>query len=128
MVLAVDDDASVREVTHELLKKASFEVLLAGNGFEALHRFKEHADEIQVVLLDIEMPGLSGRPLIEKLREIRPVPILLCSGNDEERGVSASLSQLPIAGFIQKPYGGSELVAKIEAIRDEASTLRPSSP
>jgi PAS domain S-box-containing protein len=112
-VLLVDDEEVVRDMVGEVLEQEGFEVLRAEDGSQGVARFREERDRVDVVLLDLSMPGLSGEETFRQLREIDPdVRVILSSGydRDEARGRFGTASP---AGFIQKPYRPEQLVAEI---------------
>ncbi len=101
-VLVVDDDETCRLVAKASLKVLGFKVLLAENGRSAISIFAKHAEEIDVVLLDLNMPGLGGRETLQELRLIRSgVKVILCSARLEEE---ASKFFDGLAGYLEKPY------------------------
>lgn len=80
-VLVVDDDASVREVCTMLLHALGYGALLASSGRMAMERLAQTADPVQVVLLDLKMPGMRGDEILHMLKAMHPnVPVLLMSG------------------------------------------------
>jgi len=114
-ILVVDDEATVLVVAQRILEHLGFEVLLAENGKQAIQVFKENADEIQVVLLDLTMPHMGGEETFDALRRIRPdVPVVLSSGYPEERA-KAGFRAEDLAGYVQKPYTISTLAGVIQA-------------
>jgi PAS domain S-box-containing protein len=109
LALAVDDEESVRTLAAAMLDQLGFSVLQAGDGREALQRFRERADEIRVVLLDMTMPHLDGAETFRELRRIRPdVRVILSSGYNRQTATSRFAGK-GLAGFIQKPYRLDEL-------------------
>jgi PAS domain S-box-containing protein len=112
-VLLVDDEEAVREVVGEVLEHEGFRVLRAEDGAQGVALFREQKDRVDVVLLDLSMPGLTGEETFRRLREIDPdVRVILSSGYDrhEARG---RFGPGPPAGFIQKPYRPDQLMAEI---------------
>jgi PAS domain S-box-containing protein len=102
-VLLVDDEDVVLRTGKLMLQKLGFEVLAASSGHEAIEQFRRGADEIVLVLLDMTMPGLSGKDTLEQLKAIAPsIPILGSSGYspDEARKRFGK----GIAAFLPKPY------------------------
>ena len=93
-------------------------MILAENGSIALSEYRERADEIACVLLDLTMPGLDGEQTFAELRRVRPeVRVVLSSGYGEQVATER-FEGMGLAGFVQKPYTPSELSAKIlEAIQ-----------
>jgi PAS domain S-box-containing protein len=112
-VLVVDDEDHVRRVAEQFLRQDGFRVLTAVDGADALRTYQRFASEIDVVLLDMTMPALSGAAVYRRLRAMNPdLAIILTSGYDEE----AVLQQCPASersAFLQKPYRGEDLTAKV---------------
>ncbi len=109
-VLLVDDDEAARTVAAMMLEEQGFEVIVAADGIEGVERFRAHAEEIRVVILDLTMPGLSGEEAFREIRRIRPdVPVVLTSGYNEN-DVTTRFAGKGVAGFIQKPFRTAELM------------------
>jgi PAS domain S-box-containing protein len=108
-LLVVDDEPMVRHVAARMLRGLGYEVLEAADGLEALHCFRQYGHEIDAVLLDMVMPGVSGWECFQALRHIRnTVRIVLSSGYGPDDDVMKML-RMGAAGFVQKPYGVNEL-------------------
>ncbi|MDJ0521505.1 MAG: response regulator [Planctomycetota bacterium] len=121
-VLVVDDEEGVRLVLETVLGTAGFDVLTANDGADGLKAFKEHEDEIVLVLLDMTMPRMDGEAAFRELRQLKPdVRAILMSGYNAQDATSRFAGK-GLAGFIQKPFRPAELVQKIK----EAMTRRPS--
>jgi two-component system cell cycle sensor histidine kinase/response regulator CckA len=121
-VLVVDDEPMVRDVAKAILHRLGLDVVLAGTGDEAVQRYAADPDNIDLVLLDLTMPGLSGAETFRQLRQIRPdAAVVLMSGYSEEEASSRFVGK-GLAGFIEKPFSTQGLV---EAIRD---VLAPKAP
>jgi PAS domain S-box-containing protein len=100
-ILVVDDEPLLRRVAGKLLQKLGYSVLEAANGQGALEIFQERGAEIDLVLLDLIMPGLNGFQTLERLRALNPqVPVLMCSGygDGDEQELPAGVN------FLSKPY------------------------
>lgn len=125
VVLLVDDDARVRAVTKAVLVELGFEVRSASNGSEAIAIYESEADAIDVVLLDMTMPDLSGEQVFERLRQIRSdAAIILCSGYHEPK----SLSRLTLehgAMFLQKPFSFEQLRCVLREALERPSIRAP---
>jgi nitrogen-specific signal transduction histidine kinase/CheY-like chemotaxis protein len=118
-VLVVDDEPIVQQVAQQTLRRAGYQVLLAGNGQIALDIFKQRAAEIRVVLLDVTMPVMSGEQTLVELKKIDPdVHVVLSSGFNEVEAIRRFEGR-GLAGFIQKPYTAAALVAKIAAVQPD---------
>jgi len=113
LVMLVDDNARVREVTKILLNSIGFEVLAVGSGREAIKKFDEHSSEVRVVLLDAMMPDLSGEQVLRELRKRRAdLPVIICSGYSEQE-IGRHFSSSEMATFLQKPYPLELLKARL---------------
>jgi CheY-like chemotaxis protein len=110
-ILLVDDDNDVREVTASTLREFGYEVMEAGSGGAALEII-EHANGIDLLLIDFAMPGMSGAEVARRVQAKRPaIPILFVTGF-AERSALAGVSEAQIIG---KPFVDSELAEKIRA-------------
>ncbi|MEE8523612.1 MAG: response regulator [Thermoanaerobaculia bacterium] len=120
LILVVDDEEMIRFVARESLRLAGFGVLTATDGFHALEVFREHADEIAAVLLDMSMPRLNGIETFQRLRRQRPdVKVVFSSGYNEQEAIH-HLGDAQRVSFIKKPYLPKDLVQKVrEAVDSE---------
>ena len=119
-ILVVDDDAPIRLLLGTFLKKMGYRVTVAADGTEALTLFDANVDEtaIDIVLLDMKMPGMHGIEVCQLLRQRSDVPILFLSGLDEDGELLAKVG-LQNAHFIQKPFSVREVEAKVMAMLQE---------
>lgn len=104
-ILVVDDEETVRDVTSEMLKTLGFTALVAKSGAEAIEIFKAHKGEIDCVVLDLTMPGLSGEEVFHALREIDPDVRVILSSGYSEADIVQRFSGKGLTGFMHKPYG-----------------------
>lgn len=114
-MLVVDDEDIIRELLKKTLTETGARVLEAGNGTDCLKAFQDHIDEIQVIILDMIMPGLKGDDVLKKIREIRPdVIVIIASGfmGDEQR---TKLKEYRPDGFLDKPFTDRDIVRSIVA-------------
>ncbi len=103
-VLLVEDEEMMRNVAETMLERLGCKVFSAQNGVEALEVFRNHADEINVVLSDLAMPRMDGWETLVALRLIDPeLPVILTSGHDESEVIDAKRHELPQV-FLHKPY------------------------
>jgi CheY-like chemotaxis protein len=117
-ILLIDDELINLEVGGELLESLGYRVYLAGNGQEGLAIYEEKRDEIDMVILDMVMPGISGGETFDRLRKSDPdVRVLLCSGYSIN-GQAQNILDRGCNGFIQKPYKMSHLSQKIRELLD----------
>ena len=114
LALIADDEISVRSLVAALLKKIGFRTVEAADGIEAVEIFRKHADAVQVAILDLTMPKLSGVEVHGKIREIRPdVPIIFMSGFSEKLSVSR-YDGLEFSEFIQKPFKPEQFLETVQ--------------
>lgn len=118
-VLLVDDEKLVAQTGAAMLGKMGFEVLVACNADAALETFAAHREKVELVLLDMVMPGASGEEIFRELKAIDPhVKIILCSGYSIHGEASRIMAQ-GCDGFLQKPFSLEKLSNKIHEIVDQ---------
>jgi two-component system, cell cycle sensor histidine kinase and response regulator CckA len=123
VVLVVDDEPTVRKVAQVTLAMAGYRVETVGTGEEALDRFGAAPDAFRAVLLDLTLPGLSGRGVLRAIRGIRPhTPVLMTSGFAAEE--VADLATEPATAFLAKPWRPKELTAALQRLVASAADLR----
>ncbi len=112
-ILLVDDEEFVVDVGAKLLERMGFSVITAADGVECIEKFREHANDIVCVLLDLTMPHMDGKEAFMELRRIKEdVRVILCSGYNEQ-DTTQEFSGKGLAGFLQKPYHSEDLRAKL---------------
>lgn len=117
-ILLVEDEETLRLAVSMSLKKNGFDVLAIGDGRAALSLYREQAEEIDAVLLDLTLPGVSGAEVFQEMRRIRPdAKIVLTSAYDREQ-VSARFASgdQAVCTFIRKPYRIGELVSALRGV------------
>ncbi len=117
-ILFAEDDSRVRRPIVRVLQNAGYTVLEATDGAHALELFERHADQIDLLLLDVVMPKLGGHEVAEKARAVRPdLPVLFASGYDAE-----TVSRTGVTDgrdvFLAKPYPAATLLASLRAMLD----------
>ena len=120
LIMVVDDEVDTREILGAMLEKLNYGCLLVDNGREALDKYKPLKEKVDLVLLDIFIPQMSGVEIYKKLMEINPgISVLGISGYSEERSeVKEFLNTLNQnhADFIVKPFDLNVLDQKITAL------------
>lgn len=116
-VLLAEDDGGVRGLARDVLRKYGYHVLEARDGSEALSIAKQYDGLIHILVTDVVMPGLSGRHLADRLRQLHPdVGVLYSSGYSAKAREGAGLEQgLPL---LAKPYPPAELLHKVREVLD----------
>jgi PAS domain S-box-containing protein len=114
LVLVIDDEEMVRDAMSDILSEAGLQVIKAADGPSGIQLFRKHEDELQLVLLDLSMPGMSGEEVFYKLQAVNSnVPILLISGYSEHEVMDRFVNK-GLTGFIQKPYTIESLLQQIQ--------------
>jgi PAS domain S-box-containing protein len=117
MILVVDDEAGIRESTRVLLQRQGYEVVLAGDGAEALALFAQQSGNVRLVIADIMMPFMDGVAMVRALRRIAPdIPVIAASGLMDDRDQSGrilELQSLQVKKFLTKPFTAEELLTSI---------------
>jgi len=118
-VLVVEDQQSVRGFVQSLLKLNGYHVLEAADGIEALRICRQHPGEIQLLVTDVVMPGMSGRELAEQLAVEQPsIKVLYMSGYTDDTVVHAGVAQAGMA-FLQKPFSPTTFTHKVREVLDQ---------
>lgn len=114
-ILLVDDEDAVLEVNREILKTLGYQVIAAGSGSEAIELFRD-GKGIDLVLLDMIMPGMSGADTFDVLKSINPsIKVILLTGYSLD-GQAARILENGCRGFIQKPFRISNLSHMIRKV------------
>ena len=115
-ILLVDDEEMVLDVNVKVLEKLGYSVLEAKSGEEAVSAYRENKDEIDMVILDMVMPGMNGGEVYDIIKEInKDVKVLLSSGHSMD-GQAQQILQRGCDGFLQKPYRMGEVSGKLREI------------
>lgn len=111
-ILLVEDDEDIREGVRILLESENYEISEASNGREGLELLN---DEIDLVILDVMMPGMSGLRTCEEIRKISNVPVLFLTAKAQE---SDKLIGLMAGGddYLSKPFSYAELLGRVKAL------------
>jgi len=128
-ILLVEDDEMVRRITGAILRQAGYGVLEAAEGESALRTCRLHEGAIHLVLTDVVMPGMSGRVLADRLKELRPdASVLFMSGYTEEAIVHHGVLHEGV-NFLEKPFTPDGLTRKVREVlgapKPEAAAPRP---
>ncbi|MEW5733499.1 MAG: PAS domain S-box protein [Thermodesulfobacteriota bacterium] len=120
VILVVDDEAPVREAQADMLKALGYTVLTAGSGREALSVYTDNKDGIDLVVLDMVMPDLSGGEVFDNLRTLNPEARVLMVSGYSLKETAADLMERGCKGFLQKPYTLEILSHKVNDILTDA--------
>lgn len=118
-LLLVDDEEAILDVNREILKALGYKVMLARNGSEAVAVYQNHSGAIDLVLLDMIMPGLSGEETFTMLKNLNPeIKVILLSGYTID-GQATKILESGCQAFIQKPFKIATLSGKIREVLDK---------
>jgi len=126
LILIVDDDEGIRTVVKLLLESKGYKVLTASSGYEAIESVNAN-HEIDLIILDVMMPGMDGMETCGKLRETTNAPILFLTAKTSEKDKLSAYEQ---GGddFLGKPFSQAELVAKVNSLLRRYTVYRSKVP
>jgi two-component system, cell cycle sensor histidine kinase and response regulator CckA len=123
-VLVVDDEAPIRVLVSDVLRRLGYRVLTAENADAALDSAREHRDSLRLVITDVVMPGHSGLDLAKELNQTMPhVPVLFMSGYPE-RVLAANGHTVPAAAFLLKPFALDVLALRVRQAIDRPAKAK----
>lgn len=114
LILVVDDETAVCQITQQTLEAFGYRVILAANGIEAVAVFAERSAEIAVVLTDMMMPLMDGLATIRILREINPQVRMIAASGLAAEGQVAQATSLGVRHFLAKPYTAETLLKVLQ--------------
>jgi two-component system cell cycle sensor histidine kinase/response regulator CckA len=115
-ILLIDDEAAVRVVTNRLLTDLGQRVMTADGGRRGLELFRQHHATIDLVLLDLTMPDLSGAEVLDELRRIRQDVNVVVTSGFHPSNASDLLSRPNVVGFLEKPHNSANLEAIVASM------------
>ena len=119
-VLVVDDDEAVRDAMKKVLESAGFDVLLAGDGQEAVRQARP--GQLDLLMLDIGLPIRNGWDAFAQITTANPcLPIIIITGHSDQYPVAAAAGA---SAFMEKPLDASQLLATIQEVLDEPKEER----
>ncbi|RLC27791.1 MAG: hypothetical protein DRH56_01725 [Deltaproteobacteria bacterium] len=124
-ILLVDDEAMIVDVAREMLKSLGYTVLTASGGEEAVAVYEKKHDRIDMIILDMIMPGMGGAETFERLRKINPEAKVLLSSGYSIDGQAEDILSRGCDGFIQKPFNLPKLSRRVREILDKTAQDGP---
>lgn len=113
-ILIIDDEEIIQNILTEVLGLMGFNTISAGSGVEGIDIFKKNKDKIELILLDMFMPGKSGLDTSRELSSVDPnIKIIFMSGFPDEDGLSNEENQ-DQNSFLKKPFSIEELSLKVQ--------------
>lgn len=117
-LLIVEDELRIRSLLRDYLTIENYTIIEASNGNEGLHLFKQN--KVDLIILDIMMPGLNGLTLTQEIRKASSVPIILLTAKSQEEDKLLGY-ELGADDYVTKPFSPKVLVAKIKALLKRTS-------
>ncbi len=125
-VMVVEDEPVVQNVVSRLLQRRGHEVILARDGAQALEMLASESASLNLVLLDMTMPGMTTEEILERLRGLAPqLPVLLNSGNAPGETVKRMMEEGLVQGFLAKPFDMRGLNEKVESLLFSSEPSEP---
>jgi PAS domain S-box-containing protein len=118
-ILLVDDEEEVIEVGKKVIESLGYQVLIAESGEEAIEIYQENKEIIQIVILDLVMPGMGGGETYDRLKKMNPEVRVLLSSGYSINGQAREIINRGCDGFLQKPFNLIQLSQKIREILDK---------
>lgn len=123
LILIVEDEEVIRDINKKLLEKYGYKTLSAASGEEALTIYSQQGSVIDLVLMDISMPGMGGLKCLKKLRQLDPaVKVVMASGYLPEGASKESLNS-GAASFVAKPFRQDEVLRVIRQVLDQGQAI-----
>ena len=120
-ILLVDDEEVIIDVGSQLLEKLGYTVIKAQGGEEAIRRYQENREKIDMIILDMIMPDVGGNEVYEKIKKIDPAVKILLSSGYSISGQAMEIMNKGCNGFIQKPFNLKDFSKKIREVLKKAS-------
>jgi PAS domain S-box-containing protein len=113
LVLVVDDEPGIVQMTKMILENRNYRVLTAEDGPDALSPIAQQTDPIQVVLTDMSMPFMDGVALIRAIKKMKPATMFIASTGQGEKTRTGELESLGVKNFLTKPYDTQTLLTTV---------------
>jgi CheY-like chemotaxis protein len=116
LILVVDDEAAIREVTESTLTASGYRVLLAGDGTEAVAHYARQGDKIKIVLTDMMMPYMDGLATVRALKRMNPELKIIASSGLGDVSKFTEAADAGVKTFLHKPYTAEKLLQTIAEV------------
>ncbi|CAN5464228.1 MtrAB system response regulator MtrA [soil metagenome] len=124
IALIVEDDDSIADIVRLYVACEGYEVEIIGDGLLALERLERQSPTIDLVILDLMLPGMDGRGVCRRIRKVSDVPIIMLTALDDERDTIEGLD-LGADDYVTKPFNPNELMARVRAVVRRRSAIAP---
>jgi signal transduction histidine kinase/ActR/RegA family two-component response regulator len=116
LVLVIDDEETVRGAARSCLERYGYSVIVAEDGKAGVERFRDRASDIALVILDMNMPVMSGEEALGELQKVRPDARIVLSSGYTQAEATRHFAGRGLAGFLQKPYTAAELAHEVKRV------------
>ncbi|MEZ4734566.1 MAG: response regulator [Caldilineaceae bacterium] len=124
-LLVIDDEVAIREAVTDLLTTAGITILTAASGQEGIDLFRRQGDQIDLILLDMKMPQLSGEETLRALCQIDPTVNVILSSGYTETEIHHLQQEANVVAFLPKPYNFAQLTAAIHDALHHLASVAP---
>jgi CheY-like chemotaxis protein len=118
-ILLVDDEESIRQLGEELLGSFGYKVITAPDGESALDLYEKGNGRVDLVILDLSMPGMGGKRCLEKLVEINPLIKVIIASGYSISGPTKDAIDSGAKGFVSKPYEAGQMLQAVREVIDD---------
>ena len=125
LILVVDDEASILDITKQTLEAFGYGVITADDGAQAIGQFALTRDRVKLVLTDMMMPVMDGPALIAALRRIDPHVRIIAASGLNANGNVAKAANLGVKHFLPKPYSADTLLVALQRVLSENTSHSP---
>jgi two-component system, cell cycle sensor histidine kinase and response regulator CckA len=116
LILIVDDEPSIREITQIVLGTYNYKAIVACDGFEAIAKYSQHQDEIALVLMDMMMPSMGGATAIRTIQKINPHVRIVAMSGVTSNEILAQVNASEVKAFLAKPCTSQELLTTLHRV------------
>jgi DNA-binding NtrC family response regulator len=118
-VLVIDDEEMIRDITQDLLEDHGYTVFTAESGEKGLEVYGRHRDKLDVILLDLGMPGMGGRAFLEQVQSVDPEVNVIVSTGYAAHEMAQEPQKYGARAFVPKPYRPEEMLQVMRSILDQ---------
>lgn len=112
-ILIVDDEEMIRELARDMLTDLGYRVVACEDGPSALDYYREHVSDVDLVILDMVMPKMTGKEVFQAMKAINPDIKAILSSGYSINGAAKDLFAEGVLGFVQKPFESTEFSSKV---------------
>jgi two-component system, cell cycle sensor histidine kinase and response regulator CckA len=114
-VLVVEDEDPLLQAVTKMLRRTGFEVLQAGNGTSAIDLLRANGNKIDMILLDVTIPGASSAEVVAEAAKVQPAAKVILTSAYSQETLSTPISAFGVSGFIRKPFQLGDLVETLRS-------------